>query len=96
MQMGQYQYRRSTDGAPPDGSLFGVIRSASSGGQRRTQVDFSISVGERAGVRADQQRLEFLRQHLLLLGRRLAPVASHRKRRHSREIEIRCDLARCG
>src|SRR5262249_50619138 len=44
---------------------------------------------QRAGVGAHQQRAEFARQLLLLLGRGVAPVRAHRDLRRAPEAEVR-------
>src|SRR5206468_8609799 len=50
-------------------------------GAQRLVVDRLVAIlAQRSRVRAHEQRLEFDRQPLLLLRRRLAPVATHRQR----------------
>ena len=56
----------------------------------RLQLDrlLRAHLRQRAGVRADEQQLELVLQALLLIGRRLLPVAADRRCRHALEVDV--------
>src|SRR6185436_9018967 len=76
----------------PDQRLDGHLGVAG-GRAQRPEVDGLVAIArERAGVRSHEERLELLREALLLLGRGAAPARADRELSDAAQVEVRNDF----